>query len=399
MAPPAAPAAPRRPRGPRWGRIAALGLIAFGLGCLAGLLVDGDDTVVTSSSTTTTSLPVAEVDPTTTAAPTTTTDPNAPPRSQTGSGEAVTFVFGGDIHFDGPLAQTLAKDPASVLAGLQPALQDADVAVVNLETSIGSGGDKATKDFNFQASPAAFGALTGAGVDVIGMANNHALDYGQSGLLQTLKAAQEATAPIIGVGGNEIAALAPYTTTVKGQRIAVIAATSVIDSNLIADWTATEDHPGVASAKRVDQLLAAVAAARKEADTVAVFLHWGTETKFCANENQLDLAPKLIAAGADLVIGSHAHRVLAGGYVGHAYVDYGLGNLVFKAGGGDGRDTGLLRVTVTGRRVDSAEWLPGRIGGNYLPTLLDGADRDAELATWESRKACSKLAAAPTDSP
>ncbi|HOT81151.1 MAG TPA: CapA family protein, partial [Microthrixaceae bacterium] len=171
--------------------------------------------------------------------------------------------------------------------------------------------------------------------------------------------------------------------------------TSVLDGNLIGSWTATEDHPGVASAKRVDQLVAAVEAARKVSDTVVVFLHWGTETKFCANQNQLDLAPRLIIAGADLVIGSHAHRVLAGGYLGSAYVGYGLGNLVFKAGSGDGRDTGLLRVTVTGRRVDDAEWLPGRIGGNYLPTLLDGADRDAELATWNSRRACSELADAP----
>ncbi|MFN8051342.1 MAG: CapA family protein [Acidimicrobiales bacterium] len=321
----------------------------------------------------------------------------ANPREALGSGKPVTFVFGGDIHFDGPLAHTLATAPDSVLAGVQPALRDADVAVVNLETSIGHGGDKAAKAFNFQAPPEAFAALTGAGVDVIGMANNHALDYGQSGLTQTLAAIDAAKAPVIGLGANEAAALAPFTTTVNGQRIAVLAATAVIDSNLVSDWTATATHPGVASAKRADQLVAAVAAARRNADTVAVFLHWGTEKSFCANEQQLALAPKLVAAGADLVIGSHAHRVLAGGYVGHAYVDYGLGNFVFKAGGGDGRDTGLLRVTVTGRRVDSAEWLPGRIGGNYLPSLLSGADQASELAAWESRKACSKLASAPSD--
>lgn len=308
-------------------------------------------------------------------------------------------MFGGDIHFDGPLATTLANSPDSVLAGLQPTLRDADVSVVNLETSIGKGGDKAAKAFNFQASPAAFGALTGAGVDVISMANNHALDYGQSGLTQTLDAAAAAKAPVIGLGHDEAEALRPFTATVDGQRIAVIAATAVLDGNLITDWTATPTHPGVASAKRVEQLVAAVGAARKDADTVVVFLHWGTEKQFCANAQQLELAPKLAAAGADIIVGSHAHRVLAGGFLGPAYVDYGLGNLVFKAGGGDGRDTGLLRVTATGRRIDLAEWLPGRIGGNYLPTLLTGADQASELATWNSRRACSKLTDLPTDPP
>lgn len=387
-----------RRTGPRWGRIAGLGLCAFVIGSLAGWIFGGADdaTVSTADPTTTTLRADGGTDaPPSTGATSTTVDPAAPVRDQIGAGQPVTFVFGGDIHFDGPLATTLANAPDSILAGLQPTLSDADVAVVNLETAIGTGGTKAAKEFNFRASPAAFDALTSAGVDVIGMANNHALDYGQDGLTETLAAVAETKAPVIGVGVNEAAALAPWTSTVNGQRISVIAATSVLDGNLIDSWTATEDHPGVASAKRVDQLVAAVEAARKVSDTVVVFLHWGTETKFCANQNQLDLAPRLIIAGADLVIGSHAHRVLAGGYLGSAYVGYGLGNLVFKAGSGDGRDTGLLRVTVTGRRVDDAEWLPGRIGGNYLPTLLDGADRDAELATWNSRRACSELADAP----
>lgn len=392
---------PREPRGAqasRWGRVAGLGLAAFVAGGLAGWVVggDGDGTVTTTDPTTTTAAP-AEVTVTTAPVTTTTIDPAAPPRQQVGAGQPVTFVFGGDIHFDGPLATTLAEDPASVLAGLQPAVSDADVAVVNLETSIGSGGTKARKEFNFQAAPGAFGALMDAGVDVIGMANNHALDYGQDGLLQTLAAAKEIDAPIIGIGGNELAAFAPWRATVNGQRVSVIAATSVLDGNLIADWTATADHPGVASAKRVESLLAAVRAARTDSDTVAVFLHWGTEKTFCANANQRELAPLLVDAGADVIVGSHAHRVLSGGYLGDAYVGYGLGNLVFKAGAGDGRDTGLLRVTVTGRRVDAAEWLPGRIGGDYLPTLLDGPERDEELAAWNGRRACSALAEGPTN--
>ncbi|HOT81501.1 MAG TPA: CapA family protein, partial [Microthrixaceae bacterium] len=174
-----------RRTGPRWGRIAGLGLCAFVIGSLAGWIFGGADdaTVSTADPTTTTLRADGGTDaPPSTGATSTTVDPAAPVRDQIGAGQPVTFVFGGDIHFDGPLATTLANAPDSILAGLQPTLSDADVAVVNLETAIGTGGTKAAKEFNFRASPAAFGALTSAGVDVIGMANNHALDYGQDGL-------------------------------------------------------------------------------------------------------------------------------------------------------------------------------------------------------------------------
>lgn len=322
--------------------------------------------------------------------PASTTTSSAPPAGP------VTMVFGGDIHFDGALGDRLATDPASILDGLQPALSEADLAVVNLETAIGGGGAKVAKAFNFRASPAALPALTDAGVDVISMANNHALDFGQEGLQQTFDAVDFLGAPVIGIGRNEDEAFRPYTATVNGQRIAVIAATSVLDSNLISSWTATPDQPGVASAKRADRLLAAVRAAREEADTVVVFLHWGTETTFCANASQRELAPALVFAGADVVVGGHAHRVLGGGFMGNAYVHYGLGNLVFRTSSTDARDTGLLRLTVTGRRVDRAEWLPGRIGADFTPTLLTGADAEKEHAQWDSRRACSDLAALPS---
>lgn len=330
---------------------------------------------------------------------TTTAPPTGPPGSQLGSGKPVTLVFGGDIHYDGPLAARLESAPSTMLDGLQPALTEADLAVVNLETAIGTGGDKAAKAFNFRAPPAAFAALTGAGVDVLAMANNHALDYGQTGLAETLAAAEAMKAPVVGIGVDEAEALAPFTTTIQGQRIAVINATAVLDSNLITDWTATPGHPGVASAKRVEQLTAAVAAVRRDADTVIVFLHWGTEKAFCADERQRALAPALVDAGADIVIGGHAHRVQGGGYLGHAFIGYGLGNLQFKTSSADARQTGLMRIVATGRRIDSAEWLPARINGEFLPVLLGGAEAAQAQQAWAARRECSGLAATPTSSP
>lgn len=349
------------------------------------------ETEASGPTSPTTSLPTATVAATTTSAPPPPV-PQGDPRTMLGSGQPVTITFGGDIHFDGPLASTLAKDPASMLLGVQPVFGASDLAVVNLETSIGTGGTKASKKFTFQAPPAALGAVTAGGVDVIGMANNHAMDFGQKGLTQTFDAITEQQADVIGLGRDETAAYAPYRAEINGQRIAVIAATQVIDSNLLTAWTATTTNPGVASAKRVDRLVAAVRQARAAADTVVVFLHWGTEKTFCPDKNQLALAPLLAEAGADVIVGTHAHRVQGGGFLGPAYVEYGLGNLQFKVGSDSAREGGLLQVTVTGRRVDDAKWIPIVIGPDFLPTVRSGAAATAATDRWESRRGCAQLA-------
>ena len=316
--------------------------------------------------------------------------------TELGSGKAVTIAFGGDIHFAPPLEATLSRNPTTMLDGVKPLLAGADLAVVNLETSIGTDGDQQTKKFTFQAPPAAFDPLSAAGIDVISMANNHALDFGQAGFAQTLTAITAKNAPVIGVGANETEAYRPFTATVHGQRIAIIAATQIIDSNLVSSWTATATNPGVASAKRVDRLLQAVADARRSADTVVVFMHWGTEKIHCPNQDQLSLAPQLVDAGADLVIGTHAHRVQGAGYLGRAYVAYGLGNLMFKVGSPEAREAGILSITITGRRVDDAAWHPVTIGADYRPTIDSAEQAGAPRQRWVDYRACAKLADTPT---
>ena len=136
----------------------------------------------------------------------------------------------------------------------------------------------------------------------------------------------------------------------------------------------------------------AVRAARQVADTVVVDLHWGTEQVTCPTPTQRDLAPQLVAAGADVVVGSHAHVLLGAGYLDKAYVDYGLGNFVFYAGGGPGAQSGVLTLTVRGRAVSDPTWTPAVISGG-VPRPLDGAAADAAGASWQGLRDCTGLAA------
>jgi poly-gamma-glutamate synthesis protein (capsule biosynthesis protein) len=265
--------------------------------------------------------------------------------------------------------------------------------MVNLETAITTRGTAERKDFTFRAPPSAFRALRAAGVDVVTQANNHGLDYGQVGLADSLAAAHAAHFPVVGIGKDATEAFHPWRTTVHGQRVAVIGATQVIDGNLIASWTAGPGHPGLASAKDVPALLATVRTARRSADIVVVYLHWGTELHTCPNTQQHDLAPQLVAAGADVVVGSHAHVQLGGGYLGHSYVDYGLGNFVFYAsGGGVTSRSGVLTLTVRRHAVTKAVWTPAVIESG-VPIPLHGAAATAARRSWLALRSCTGLRA------
>ncbi|MGZ4675741.1 MAG: CapA family protein [Acidimicrobiia bacterium] len=313
-------------------------------------------------------------------------------RPRRGSGEPVTLVFGGDTHFEGTLRSQLASNPSGMFAPISGVLSGADVAMVNLETAIATGGTPDRKAYNFRAPPSAFEALRSAGVDVVTMANNHGRDYGAEGLAETLAAKQQTQLAVVGIGANAQEAYRPWTTDVKGQHLAFFAATDVIDDWLVDPWTATDTQAGLASTKgtAVDRLVAGIRAARPTTDTIVVFLHWGSEGLTCPTPRQQELAKILVDAGADIVVGSHSHRVETAGRMGTALVDYGLGNFAFYNESGLSGVTGALRVTVTGRDVDGYEWLPARIQ-NGIPHLLAGSAAAADDAAFASRRACAGL--------
>ena len=233
--------------------------------------------------------------------------------------EPVTLAFGGDVHFEGVLRSKLDADPGHVLDAIAPTLSAADIAMVNLETAITERGSPEAKNYTFRAPPSALVALRGAGIDVATMANNHGVDFGSVGLADSLTAIHASGFPVVGIGANAAEAYAPYRRTVHGDRVAIIGATQVIDEALIPEWTATATNGGVASAKNVDRLVAAVRSARRTSDTVVVYVHWGIESHTCPSSNQEALAHALVAAGADVVVGSHTHRLLSGGRLGRAF--------------------------------------------------------------------------------
>jgi poly-gamma-glutamate capsule biosynthesis protein CapA/YwtB (metallophosphatase superfamily) len=279
----------------------------------------------------------------------------------------LTLAFAGDVHFAGTSASALTKGLGS---GAGP-LAAADIGIVNLETAITDGGSAATKKFSFRAPASALKTLKAAGIDAANVANNHGMDYGATGLQDTLAASKAYDFPLIGAGQNATQAFAGYRKTVRGVRVAVISATDVLDSGLQAAWTAGPHKPGLASAKDGDLLAERIAAVSEQADVVVAFLHWGVELNVCPTPRQRSLAQELIDAGADVVVGSHAHVLQPLTKVGAVPVDYGMGNFVFYGTSPAAIRTGVVRVSVTavpgsgpgGRPKATAHWIPARIVG------------------------------------
>lgn len=333
---------------------------------------------------------------------TTESDPSAVPR------ETVTLALAGDIHFEGSLERHLAT-PRTALSAATRTLARADVAIVNLETSVGTGGQpESGKRYTFQAPPAVFPALAASGVDVVTMANNHALDFGRAALGETFEAIDAASAadpPLYAVGlGRDVEdAFRPAYVEVRGVVVAVIGATAAsLDptADPTSHWAATADSPGTADVTRSPRrLLRAVARADRTADVVVVHMHWGVQGARCPSDHQRSLASRIVKAGGDVVAGSHAHRLQGAGRLGGGYVAYGLGNYVWYTPTPAGELAGALTLTVrpaaarAGRAVvTDAMWDLARIGPDGLPIPLpDSAVAPANDEIDQLRK-CAGLA-------
>jgi poly-gamma-glutamate synthesis protein (capsule biosynthesis protein) len=349
--------------------------------------------------------PASSSSTTTTSSPRTLADQHFPKHSPlnpawTGSGHPVTFGFGGDVHFAGVVGEKLAQNPSTALGTTIPQLfAGTQLSMVNLETAVTDGTcpEPQNKPYIFDAPATAITALKSASITLATEANDHGFDCGPQGLSQNLTIAAQAAYPIVGVGNTAAQAFTPYRVTINGQRIAIITATQVIAANLVSTWTASATQPGVASAIDPTQLVREVQQVRKTADTVIVYVHWGTETQTCPNPQQEPLAQQLVKAGADIVVGSDAHVLSGAGYLGSAYVDYGLGNFAFYDNAPPETDSGSLIITAEGRHVTSAVFRPATIVAG-LPQPLTGQPATAAVQSWNSARSCTNLAVTPSTS-
>ncbi|MFQ5880117.1 MAG: CapA family protein [Dehalococcoidia bacterium] len=329
------------------------------------------------------------VAPLPTAAPTPTAgapSPSAAPpeATPTPSPSVVTLAAVGDVML-GRGVGDLARDqgrryPLAEVAGV---LGRADIAFANLEAPLTDVGRPQVKDFVFRADPASADALAWSGIDVVSLANNHAMDYGGQGLLATIDALDEAGIDHVGAGADGGDAYRPLVVTVRGLRIAFLAYVNVPDDSVSGFSTrgvaAGPSAPGVAwgTAQTIGR---DVERARVMADLVVVSLHSGYEYQEMPNDLQVELAHAAVDAGAHLVLGHHPHVLQGLESYGDGLIAYSLGNFVFDLDETDYAQPGLpsalsavLMVTLGRQGVEGYEVVPVRIDpAEGRPLLAEG---------------------------
>lgn len=291
----------------------------------------------------------------------------------------ITLVAGGDVtlgyHFEEYFDEQLAKGRSreEMLAygfrEVKEAVLDADLFVVNLECPFTIQGEKIPKNFNFRARPELVSALIAGGVGAVSLANNHMMDYGPIGLLDTLAALDQARVPHFGAGRNLAEARRPAIVERRGVRIAFLGYFFLGDHNIEPpELIATDRAPGVAGHYSDESILEQmlredIAQARSEADLVIPFFHWGREGSHLPEPYQLRLAHSAIEAGAAAVLGSHPHVLQGMELYRGAPIAYSLGNFVF-GGNWDPRqkESALFKA-----RLSSAGYLMGQI----VPLQID----------------------------
>ncbi len=286
--------------------------------------------------------PSATSAPTATATATLRLEP-APP------GSSITVSAVGDISLARQVVDRMEANGAGYPFALIAPLVRGDIGLANLEGALTERGEPWPKGYNFRTPPRFASGLSAARFRVVTLANNHTLDYGQIGLLDTLAALDAAHVRHVGAGVDAASAHAPVIVEVNGLRVAFLGYVATPDEGggfSIGAWAAGPATPGLALGTP-DAIATDVAAARQLADFVIVAVHAGDEYRTAPNATQRALAQAALDAGADAYIGAHAHVVQPIELRGGKLIAWGLGNFIF-----DLDEVDLANIPAAARLVD-----------------------------------------------
>lgn len=210
-----------------------------------------------------------------------------------------------------------------------------DLKLINLETSITASTDYwKDKGINYRMHPQNIPVLTRAGIDFCALANNHVLDWGYAGLLETLQTLKKANIISSGAGRNLSAAAAPAVTAIPGKGRVIMFSFGLESSGIPLSWAATADKPGVnllkdLSDNTVRHISQTVRKIKQKNDIVVASIHWGGNWGYKVPGRQKKFAHRLIdAAGVDIIHGHSSHHVKGIEVYKQKLILYGCGDFI-----------------------------------------------------------------------
>lgn len=282
----------------------------------------------------------------------------------------VSLLFAGDLLLSGAILRQYDRSEQQITGLTVESLLDkmnaADIFMVNHEFPFSDRGEPMeNKEYTFRASLDRLHLLGDLGIDIVSLANNHALDYGLDALMDTFTALDDADVKYVGAGENLERAKALQIIEKGGKKIGFLAASRVIP---VTNWNATDTKAGLFTTYDPTRLLEEIKVADTECDFLVVYVHWGLEFHEMPEKYQVTMAKQYIDAGADAVIGSHPHVVQGVSYYKGKIIAYSLGNFIF---GNTIKQGMMLELTLDADNEVKAELVPFYSPGFQLQEMAE----------------------------
>jgi poly-gamma-glutamate synthesis protein (capsule biosynthesis protein) len=233
----------------------------------------------------------------------------------------VSFAVAGDVIPHEPVRASAeaagggVQGWSSLFADVSDVLKGADFGFVNLETPVAPAHSKGSKPFMFDAPVALPEALKESGVKVVSFANNHAMDQGWAGFAETRDHLKEIGLQFVGSGDTEGETWQPTVLDANGIKVGWLGMTRWLNGNRNPD---KDDQPhvnffpypaesGGAAGADEAKVLSAVKEAKTQCEMLVISIHWGTEYATAPRPEDVELAHKMLDAGASVIVGHHPH--------------------------------------------------------------------------------------------
>ena len=291
--------------------------------------------------------------------------------------EDTVLLFGGDVLIKASTESIYKNNGVTGLVSeeILAEMQNADIMMVNHEFQFSTRGEPMEdKQFTFQTDPKNVQILLDLGIDIVSLANNHSLDFGQDALQDTFVTLDEAGILYAGAGDSKERAEELQVIEVNGKKFGFLAATRVIP---VAGWDVRNKQPGLFTTYDDTRLVERIRESKEECDFLAVYVHWGIEREEYPEEYQNVIAKHCVEAGADVIIGAHPHVLQGIEFIDEKPVFYSLGNYIFNS---NIPKTMLVKVVI--KADDTVEYsLIPAFATNGQTQAMEGAEAE-EIYTY-----------------
>lgn len=257
-------------------------------------------------------------------------------------------------------------------------MNNADIMVANNEFTLSNRGTKLNKAFTFRGNTDRVGIYKEMGVDLVSLANNHIYDYGKDAFIDTLTTLKENDIAYVGAGENIKEAKKPYYYIINGYKIAFVNATRA--EKHIVTPEATDITPGVLRCYDPTIFLEVIQNAKNESDYVIALIHWGKEQSHTLEQVQIETSKQYIDAGADVLVGTHAHVLQGMEIYKDKLIAYNLGDFLFNDWT---TETGILNVNISNNGNLTYQFIPC-LQTNVKTSILFGNQKQKLLNKLEN---------------